>query len=227
MSWSDILYPGNPKRRAEVVAKLQQLEDQMKENFRASNKLANYLNKNFSEANIDIIQYDAALTLKQNGDNLVAQVRKIQAIVENIKKKLKEKLEPDLYKKLFDVDTSFEDRIKIGQDFSHIFAGILGATTMGIVGKLVAESLFETIEQTAVRIALSSVAGAIAGGIVGLAVDVIAGAIAGKYEKDDLENAINELNEEIDDFLPASEKYTDMIFEVLAYVKIWEEEHHQ
>ncbi len=224
MSWSDILYPGNPGRRADVVRKLQQLVDQIQENIRATNKLATYLNEK-AHTNIPIIVYDTSLTLKQNADKLVDQVKLIQTAVESIKKQLKEKLEPDLYKKLFDVDTSLDDQLKIGEDVSHIFAGILGATTIGIVGKLVAESLVETIETSVVRIALSAVAGAIAGGIVGLAVDVIAGAIAGAYEKDDLESAIAQLEKEIDDFVPASQKYTDTVFEVLAYVKIWEDMH--
>lgn len=224
MSWSDILYPGNPGRRAEVVAKIQKLEDQMEENFRATNRLANYLNENCKQQ-IPTISYDTEKTLKENAEKLIDQVKQIQAVVKSIKEMLEKKLEPDLYKKLFDVDTSLDDRLKTGENVSHILAGILGITVTGVVGKLVAEGLVDLIERFIFRIAVSAVAGAIAGGLAGFAVDVIAGAIAGAYERADLEKAITELEGEINEFLPASQKYTDSVYQVLAYVEMWEENH--
>lgn len=224
MSWSDILYPGNPERRADVVRKIQQLADQMQENFRATNKLAKYLNENCKQ-HIPTILYDTQKTMKQNADQLIDQVKKIQAVVKSIKEMLKKKLDPDLYKKLFDVNTSLDEKLKMGENISHVMAGILGITVTGVVGKLLAEGVFEAIENSIVRIGASAVLGAIAGGVAGLAVDVIAGAIAGAYERDDLEKAIKELEEEIKQFIPASQTYTDSVLQVLAYIQMWEEQH--
>ena len=70
------------------------------------------------------------------------------------------------------------------------------------------------------RIAARAIAGAIAGGIAGLAVDVIAAAIAGAYERLDLQEII-ELNKQFDEFFPATQDYTDTVYEVLAEVKVW------
>ena len=196
----------------------------MAENFRATNKLARYLNKE-ANTNISEIRVDSSKTLKQNADVLVQQVHKIQEFVKKIDEKLKEELEPDLYEKITNVDTSFEDRIRIAQNVMHVFAGIAGVTVACVVGKLVAKELVERVASRIAKIAAASVAGAIAGGIAGLAVDVIAGAIAGAYEKRDLEAAIKELEKEIDAFLPASEDYTDTVYEVLAEVRVWERHH--
>lgn len=59
------------------------------------------------------------------------------------------------------------------------------------------------------------------GGIAGLAIDIIAAAIACAYERLDLQETIEQLDKQIDEFLPASQDYTDTVYEVLAEVKVW------
>lgn len=193
----------------------------MAQNFRASNKLAEYLNKEMPGANISMISVSHTKSLRENGDTLLKQINEIGKWLDKVDEKLRQELDPELYRKLIDVDTSFEGRIQIGQKVGHIIAGIAGATVTAVVGRIVAKALIGRIASTVGRIIASSVAGAIAGGVAGLAVDVIAGAIAGAYDRDDLEDAIEALNKNIESFIPESEDYTDTIYLVLAEVRVW------
>ena len=104
---------------------------------------------------------------------------------------------------------------------THIIAGITGVTVIAVVGKLVATKLIRVVVSRLGRIAASAIAGAIARGIAGLAIDVIATAIAGAYERLDLQETIEQLDKQIDEFLPASQDYTDTVYEVIAEVKVW------
>ena len=221
MSWADIMYPGNQAMRVEMVQKLTQLEDSMKFNFRATNKLAKYLNDAIVDANLPMI-YVTGETLKDNADVLINQVNLIDAQIERIADELKGKIEPDLYEKLTNVDTSFQERIEISQKVGKVIAGITGATVSGVVGKVVAKKLTKVIVSKVGRIAASSLAGAIAGGIAGLAVDVVVGAITGAVERDELQSALNDLQIMVTDFIPASEEYTDTVLLMLAEVQVWE-----
>lgn len=225
MSWADIIYPENRDLRTKMVQKLQQLEDAMSFNFRASNKLARYLNETIVNCNLPNIYVDTSKSLKDNANTLVNQINAIDVQLDKIAEELKDKLDPDLYEKLTNVDTSFEDRIEISQKAGKIIAGITGATVSGVVGKIVAKKLTKVIASKVGRIAASSLAGAIAGGVAGLAVDVIVGAITGAVEKDKLQSALSDLQSMVTDFIPESENYTDTIYEVLAEVKIWEKYH--
>ena len=224
MSWEDIMYPGNREMEVQVVRKLTQLEDAMKFNFRATNKLAKYLNEKIIGADLPMI-YATGETLKDNADVLINQINLIDAEIEKIADELKGKLEPDLYEKLTNVDTSFEERIEISQTVGKGIATITGATVTGVVGKLVAKRLTKVIASKIGRIAASSLAGAIAGGIAGLAVDVVVGAITGAIRRDELKDALNDLQTMVTDFIPASEEYGDTIYMVSGQVKAWEEYH--
>jgi hypothetical protein len=113
MSWSDILYPGNDDRRAAVVRKLQNLLDSIKDNFRATNRLVQYLNDNVTTSNLTKIYVDDSKTLRGNADVLVNQIKAIDAVLGKIDEELKKKLEPDLYAKLTNVDTSFEQKVNL------------------------------------------------------------------------------------------------------------------
>ena len=225
MSWADIIYPENQGMRESMVRKLQQLEDAMSFNFRATNKLAKYLNETINDANLPMIYVDSTKSLRDNADALVNQVNLIDVQLDKIDDELKEKLEPELYEKITSVDTSFEERLEISQKAGKIIAGITGATVSGVVGKLVAKKLTKVIASKAARIAASSLAGAIAGGLAGLAVDVIVGAITGAVEKNKLQDALNELQGMVETFIPESEEYSDTVYQMLAEVKVWEKYH--
>ena len=189
MLWSNILYPGNAKCHAEIIGKIQQLKDQMSENFHATNKLSRYLNKEQMWTFWNSSWYKWIVEAECWHPHSTST--QDSAIWKQIDEKLKGELEPDLYKIITDVDTSFEDRIRIAQKMMHVIAGITGATVASVVGKLVAKELADRIASRTASITASSIAGAIAGGI---AVDTIAGpiarAIAGVYERSDLESAL-------------------------------------
>ena len=121
MSWSDILYPGNNDRREAIARKLQDLLDAMSYNFRATNKLVQYLNDNIITTNLSKIYIDPTKSLRDNADVLVNQIRAIDVVLDAIDEKLKQKLEPELYKKLTNVDTSFERKVCIKSSFFIIY----------------------------------------------------------------------------------------------------------
>ena len=64
-----------------------------------------------------------------------------------------------------------------------------------------------------------------AGGLAGIAVDVIIGSILGAVERDQLESALKSLQSQVEEFIPASEEYTDSIYQGMAQVKIWDKYH--
>ena len=134
MSWPDIIYPGNKEMRIQMVRKLQQLEDAMGSNFRKSNDLATFLNEKITNANIPMIYVNSSGSLKDNANTLVNQINLIDAELEKIADELKGQLEPDLYKKLTNVDTSFGERIEISQKVGKVISGITGAAVTGVVG---------------------------------------------------------------------------------------------
>ena len=223
MSWSDIIYH-NDARRQELTRKIQQFDDAMGENFRATNKLATFLNEEAGQ-NIQMIEVDHAKTVKENANLLIAQVQLIQSYMEKVDDDLKQELDPDLYRKISDIDTSFEVTMRDVMDGAHVVASITGAVVSTVSVRMIARRLVTRIVSRIARLAASSVAGSIIGGIAGFAVDIVAGAIVGAKEKHELEKALGEVDQELDEFLPASQEYTDTVYEVLAEVRVWKKHH--
>ena len=153
------------------------------------------------------------------------QIDQIDVQLEKIADELKGKLDPDLYERLTNVDTSFEERVRISQQVGHVIAGITGVSVTGVVGKMVAKKLTKVIASKAGRIAASSLAGAIAGALAGVAVDLIIGAITGAVERNELQGALTELQKMVTDFVPSSEEYYDTLVEVTVEAKLWEKYH--
>ena len=104
-------------------------------------------------------------------------------------------------------------------------SGIAGSTVGGVVGEVVAKKLTKLVLSKAAKLAASAIAGAIAGALAGVAVDVIVGSILGAIERDQLESALKSLQTQVEEFIPASEVYTDTILLVMAQVKIWDKYH--
>ena len=109
--FGDLFYPGNPERRRRVIQLSQKLCDYMNANFRATNCLTEYLNKNVHGANFSPISVNEQETLKFNTDVLLQRITEVQEMVEKVDKLLAEKLDPALYRQLRDADLSFEDRV--------------------------------------------------------------------------------------------------------------------
>ncbi len=99
MSWSDLLYSGNPERREKVIRKSQELIDLMKDNFDVTNDLTEIVNKHLYSS-FSPITPDEKATVKQNCDVMIERVNQIQAKVEEVDEELKKKLDPNLYESL-------------------------------------------------------------------------------------------------------------------------------
>ena len=131
----DLFYPDNPKRRSKVIQLTQQIADYMKQNFRATNHLTNFLKENNVEgaANFNPIAVDENQTLKYNSLILQNRIKDVQKIIEKIDKTLAGQLDPALYRNLQNVDTSFQDRIETAKKATIIVTGVvLTAATIAV-----------------------------------------------------------------------------------------------
>ncbi|XP_056591459.1 single-pass membrane and coiled-coil domain-containing protein 3-like isoform X1 [Triplophysa dalaica] len=218
MSWSDIFYPGNPQRREDLIRRSQDLRNLMESNFRATNRLIDVLNEHLGYS-FSKITLDEKADVKHNCDTIIGCMREIQAAVEKIDKKLKDKLEPHLYEKLKKFD------LKSLSAFDHsniasIVLGVTGAGTTAVVCSLMkCGTILENIVLKHGLLKSSIVAGVVIG-VVFLGIDMIIGAIMGSYERNQLEDALKEYDRVLKEFKPASEKYQDSIFEVMAEIKM-------
>lgn len=108
MSWSDLFYPANPERREKLIRKSQEVQELMKNNFRVTNQLTETMNQ-YLGLSFSPIALNEKATVKENCDVIIQRIREIQAEVEKIDEKLKEKLEPTLYEKLKNMSLSIPD----------------------------------------------------------------------------------------------------------------------
>ena len=225
MSWSDIFYPDNPKRREDVVRMTTKLKTLMEGNFDATNDLIDLLNKHIKpNPMLEHIRVDDTATIKANADVLIARISQIQTIVEEYDTKLADKLDPELYRKLKDPDTSFKETLAIVKKVITATVGI-GATVAGIaiVTAIKTGAILGGVVASIGIIAASAIAGLIVG-VLALGIDMIASAIIGAIERDKLEEAIKELKDALRDFEPASREYTKRITYVEVRIKIVLEE---
>ncbi|KAL1276407.1 hypothetical protein QQF64_036030 [Cirrhinus molitorella] len=187
MSWSDIFYPENPERRERLIHKNQELLDLMKNNFRATNQLIETLRKHLGWSFSPIALNEEA-TVKENCEVIIEHIHEIQAEVEKTDMQLKEKLEPTLYEKLRNMNLSVHD-YQIVSIVVRTVCGATGSASVVAVGPLAAIAL----------------------GTVFLGIDMIIGAILGSIERSQLESTLEEYEKFLEEFRPASEKYTDNI----------------
>ncbi len=219
--WSDIFYPENPKRREQLIRRSQELQDLMKNNFRATNQLIDAMNK-YLNCSFQHIFLNENATLRENCDVMIGCIHKIQAEVERIDKKLKEKLEPTLYEKLRNLPLTSTDFKKI----SKAFMGIFGAASIGSTVLLIYLIKNGTIlSSIAGKFALFG-AGALASlglAVVFLGIDMIVEAILGKIEGDQLKAELEKYDRALEEFRPASEQYQDNITYVRVKIEILNE----
>lgn len=216
MSFSDLLYPDNPKRREKVIQLQQEIYSLMSNNFRATNRLINTINDHL-HLDFPIISIQEKGTVQENCNILINSMRNIQKEVEKIDEKLKEKLEPEAYKKLHDLNLPHEQK----KALLRLVAPIIGSIST-VAGIVLITLIVKGVILTGMVVAIGTVATC---GIAGLAlavvfigVDLIASAIMGAVERDELEHEISEYEKALDTFRPASLKYQDDIF--YAIIKI-------
>ena len=220
-SLGDLFYPGNPERRRKVIQLSQKLYDYIKANFRATNVLSKFLNDHVVKAHFEPIDVDENQTIKFNSDVLCQRIKEIQNIIGKIDRKLAEELDPKLYRKLTDVDVSFEDRVQTASNVLHVVAGIVAtAAAVAVCVTIASGGILAPVVAVLGVVATTAIASVVVGALGGLVLDAIFQAITGAIERDKLEEAIKHIESACDEFIPASEKYTDTIYEVLAEVKM-------
>ncbi|KFQ54624.1 Single-pass membrane and coiled-coil domain-containing protein 3 [Pelecanus crispus] len=221
MALSDLLYPDNPKRRQELIHLHQELLNCMSMNFHATNELAGVLNEHLG-CTITRIQMRASSTVKENCDIMIQAMSEIQRQVQKIDSDMKEKLEPALYQKLYDIKEPELEKIAIAH---KVFSVVLGeATSMaGMVAIKILGSNLITLTVSKLVSLLAQIAASVLGGIsitiLGLGIEMILHAILGAMERNQLLAAVRSYEKHLAEFKAASEKYQHAIHEVTSLVR--------
>ena len=222
IAWGDMFYPGNPERRRRVIQLTQQLYDHLDENFRATNVLSEFLNENITEANFTPVHVDEDQTLKHNCEVLERRVKDIQSILEKIDRMLAERLDTDLYRKLQDPDLSFQDKVETAKKATFIVGAVVATAVAIAVIVAVVSGGFLGLFVAVIGVAATSAAGSvIISAFTSMSIDVIAQAIIASKERKKLEETIKNLEAQLEDFGPASEKYRENVYYVLAELRLY------
>ncbi|NXT24125.1 SMCO3 protein, partial [Syrrhaptes paradoxus] len=221
MALSDLLYPDNPKRRQELIQLHQELLGCMSTNFRATNELAGVLNEHLG-CTITHIQMRESSTVKENCDIIIQAISEIQHQVQNIDSNLKEKLEPVLYQKLYDIKEPELEKIAIAH---KVFSILLGeaTSTAAMVAIKILSSNFITLTVSKLVSLLAQIGASVLGGvtitILGLGIEMILHAILGAVERNQLLAAVRSYEKHLTEFKASSEKYQCAIREVTSLVR--------
>ncbi|XP_067998790.1 single-pass membrane and coiled-coil domain-containing protein 3 [Melanerpes formicivorus] len=221
MALSDLLYPDNPKRRQELIQLHQELLDCMSTNFHATNELAGVLNEHLG-CTIPHIQMRESSTVKENCDIIIQAMSEIQHQVQKIDSDMKEKLEPVLYQKLYDIKEPELEKIAIAHKIFSIVLGEATSTAEMVALKILGSSLVTfTVSKLISLLAQigASVLGGISITILGLGIEMILHAILGAVERNQLSTAVRSYEEHLAEFKAASEKYQRAIREVTSLVR--------
>ncbi|MBN3312477.1 SMCO3 protein, partial [Atractosteus spatula] len=222
MSWSDLFFPGNPARREQIIRKTQELRDLMQNNFRATNQLIEVLKEHLG-LSFSPITLNKQASIKENCDVMIQCMHEIQAEVEKINKKLKEKLEPTLYEKLRTLSPTVHDLKHISKAVSGTLS-VTGFTSCIVLSWLIKNGMIlKNITSTFVKVG-SGCIGCVVLGVLFLGIDMITQAILGSIERDELEKALKEYEEALNEFRPASEQFQDNITYVRIKIEMIEEE---
>ncbi|XP_005150316.1 single-pass membrane and coiled-coil domain-containing protein 3 [Melopsittacus undulatus] len=221
MALSDLLYPDNPKRRQELIHLHQELLDCMSTNFHATNELARVLNEHLG-CTVTYIRMRENSTVKENCDIIIQAMSEIQHQVQKIDSDLKEKLEPVLYQKLYDIKEPELEKIAIAH---KVFSIVLGeaTSTAGMVAIKLLSSNFLTLTVSKLLSLLAQIGASVLGGIsitiLGLGIEMILHAILGAVERNQLLGAVKSYEKHLAEFKAASEKYRSTIHEVTSLVR--------
>ena len=222
INWGDTFYPGNPERRDKVTALATRVYTVMEQNFSATNDLIDLLNENVTMTKkLQHISVDHGKSIKTNSDRFIARMDEIKAIVATVDADLAKRLDPDIYRDLKSPDLDFSKKV---QKAEKIFNA-----TLSVIATIAGIALCFAISGGALlpgMVAIMGVAGtsAVAGIVLGtfmLGIGMIYGAISGAIERDKLEEQIDDLEDLLESFEPASKKYQKDII----YVQIVLEEH--
>ena len=221
MSWSDIFYPGNARKREQVVSLSTKLHTLMEFNFEATNDLIDLLNKDASPSSpISKISVDSNATIKVNCQTLLDKMDEVMAVVDTIDEELSKQLDPEIYRQLKAPDLKFSERIALAK--KAVSAGLsVAATVAGItLIALIKTGIILANIVKAIGYMKTCAVAALLLGVLVMGIDMIASAIIGSIEEDKLEDAVDDLEKALETFEPASKEYTKTITRVEIYLEM-------
>lgn len=214
-NWSDTFYPGNPGRREKVTMLVTRVYTVMEQNFSATNDLINLINKNVTMTKkLEHISVDKHKSIKTNSDRFIGRMDEIKAIVATIDADLAKRLDPAIYHDLKSPDLDFSKKLQKAESIFNASLSVI-ATIAGIaLCCAIAGGAFLTGMVAVIgAIGTSAIAGIVLGTFL-LGVGMIYGAISGSIERDKLEDQIDDLEDLLHSFEPASKKYQKEIIHV-------------
>ncbi|KAJ6656319.1 hypothetical protein lerEdw1_003822 [Lerista edwardsae] len=221
MNLSDLLYPGNPKRRQEVTDLHRKLLDCLQLDFKATNELIDTLNAHLG-AGLPHIAMKGEGTIKENCDIIIHVLQEIQREVRKSDRDMKGKLEPGMYLRLYDLKQPELGKIAVAHSIVSTILGEATATAGTVAVKLMCSNLVTvTVSKLLALLAQIgvSVLGGIGIGILGLGLDIILHAILGAVERETLLAAIQSYEQHLAAFEEASEAYQAAVAELSASLK--------
>ncbi|XP_054843721.1 single-pass membrane and coiled-coil domain-containing protein 3 [Eublepharis macularius] len=221
MNLSDLLYPNNPKRRQDIIDLHQELLACMQLNFEATNDLIEALNAHLG-ARITHIKMKEGGTIKENCDIIIRALTDIQQEMWNFDNKMKKKLAPVMYQKLYDIKQPELEKIATAHKIVSIILGEATASAGIIVVKLIGSNIIKAAVNKLVALLVQigvSVLGGIGISVLGLGIEIILHAILGAVERDHLLTCIQSYEQHLAEFKEASEAYQCAIIEVSMLVK--------
>ncbi|MBN3299294.1 SMCO3 protein, partial [Amia calva] len=209
MALSELVFH-NSKRRDRLCRLNQTFLEKMNNNFRATNKLSEVLNENFS-CKFQPIAVDKDKTVKENCDIFLEAVKKIQVKIEEIDSRLKEKLEPSCYQEILAMKMPSTETLRKAQAVLEGIAGI----SLVVFGALKCLGPRLSLIVSPV-LGVSACIGSLVLSVLGLGLELVFGAI----EKSRLDDAIRKHEKVLEEFGPASDAYHDGIVYVTVKIEI-------
>ena len=215
--------------RERLKSRMQQMYDAMEENFRVTNNLIDFLNgmKDNTHDYLENIAADEEKSFKENIEMLQNHMAKIQEVVLEIDKDLEKNLSPELHEQLKNVEMPFKEfeHKTIGQWISSLIGKVTNATYhfgAAVVRKAII-AVIEWVNSSLFKKLLGKEDGAEASVLADkFSKHKIDDAFKAVTDKRDLEKAIKEWDDTLEEFLPASYKYRDAINDIIAEMKVHE-----
>lgn len=221
MNLSDLLYPDNPKRRQEVTDLHQKLLECLQLDFKATNELIDMLNVHLG-AGLPHIAMKGDGTIKENCDIIIHVLQEIQQEVWKLNRDVKGKLEPGMYRRLYDLKQPELGKIALARGIVSTILGDAMAAAGTVAMKLMCSNIV-TVTMSKLLALLAqigvSVLGGLGIGILGLGLDIILHAILGAVERDTLLASIQSYEQHLAAFEDASEAYQAAVAELSASAK--------
>ena len=221
-NWSDTFYPGNPERRDKVTRLVTRVYTVMEQNFSATNDLIDLFNDHVTMSKkLQHISVDPKESIKHNSNLFIGRMDEIKAIVATIDADLEKKIDPAIYHDLKSPDLDFSKKLQKAETIFNVTVSVI-ATVVGIalICAISGGALLPEMVVVMGAVGTSAVA-AIALGTFSMGVGMIYGAISGSIERDKLRDQIDDLEDLLHSFEPASKKYQKDII----YVQVIMEDH--